>query len=47
MDANGKAMGSRLTDFRISPLSMNEVSTCRIDAEMKFQKIKPLNAYKG
>ena len=43
---SGKLNGCKFTDLRIDALSIKEVSTCRIDAEMKFQNIKPLSAYK-
>lgn len=45
MAESGKLNGCKLTDFRIEALSINEVSTWSIEAEIKFQKIKPLRAY--
>lgn len=45
MAESGKLNGCKFTDLRIDALSINEVSTCRMDAEMKFQNINPLNAY--
>ncbi len=44
---SGKLSGCRLIDFSIEALSINEVITCKIEAEIKFQKISPLNAYKA
>jgi hypothetical protein len=45
MAESGKLNGCKFTDLRIDALSINEVSTCKMDAEMKFQNINPLNAY--
>ena len=47
MADKGKQKGCRLIDFKIAALSINEVKTCKMDAEIKFQKIKPVNAYKA
>ena len=43
---SGKLNGCKFTDLRIDALSIKEVSTWSMDAEMKFQNIKPLSAYK-
>jgi hypothetical protein len=43
---SGKLNGCKFTDLRIDALSMKEVSTCRMDADIKFQNISPLKAYK-
>jgi hypothetical protein len=47
MADKGKQKGCKLIDFKMAALSINEVKTCNIDAEIKFQKIKPVNAYKA
>ena len=42
---NGKLKGCKLIDFKIEALSIKEVNTCKIDAEIKFQNTRPLRAY--
>ena len=45
MADKGKQNGCRLIDFKIAALSIKDVKTCKIEAEIKFQKIKPVRAY--
>lgn len=42
---NGKLIGCKLIDFSIAALSINEVRTCKTEADRKFQKTNPLKAY--
>ena len=41
----GKLNGCKLMDFKIEALSIKEDKTCKIEADIKFQNIKPLRAY--
>lgn len=44
---SGKLKGCKLIDLRIAELSINEVKTCKTEADRKFQKTSPLKAYKA
>lgn len=43
----GKLNGCKFIDLSIEELSIKEVKTCKIEAEIKFQNTKPLKAYKA